>query len=116
MFKGYIFNAGLNYKNDEFDLVLACELLEHLKDYNEGLSEIKRVTKRYAILSVPMEPLWRILNLAQGRYIASLGNTPGHIQHWGKKEFLKVIKKYFLIEKIYYPLPWQVALCKKLRK
>jgi hypothetical protein len=30
---------------------------------------------------VPREPIWRIGNMARGRYLGDLGNTPGHIQH-----------------------------------
>lgn len=104
---------NLNYNNDEFDLILACEVLEHIEDCDKALSEIRRVTGKYCIISVPLEPLWRILNLARNKYIFSLGNTPGHIQHCNKENFLELIKRYFVVEKIYYPLPWQIALCKK---
>lgn len=104
---------NLSYKNGEFDLVLACEVLEHLEDYGKALSEIRRVTNKYCILSVPLEPFWRICNLARGAYVPLLGNTPGHIQNWGKKAFAELIKKYFTVEKFHYPLPWQLTLCRK---
>ena len=97
----------------QFDLVLACEVLEHLEDPKKALFEIKRVAGKFCIISVPLEPLWRVLNLARGAYLGSLGNTPGHVQHWSAKGFRALIERYFAIEQIYYPLPWQVALCKK---
>lgn len=107
---------NLNYGDNEFDLVLACEILEHLENPAVALAEIKRVTSSFVIISVPLEPLWRILNIVRGAYIFSLGNTPGHIQHWDKVGFLELIKKYFVVEKILYPLPWQMALCSVRRQ
>ena len=111
------FNVGsvyaLDYRDGEFDLVLACEVLEHLKDYDAALSELKRVTDNYCIVSVPVEPMWKILNFARGWYISSLGNSPGHIQHWNKQEFINLLERYFTVEKVRYPLPWQMAFCKK---
>jgi len=103
----------LRYGNSAFDVVMACELLEHLADYDKALQEIYRITKRYCILSVPVEPLWRILNLARGAYVARLGNTPGHLQHWGKKAFRELASKYFVIKDLYYPIPWQIAVGEK---
>jgi ubiquinone/menaquinone biosynthesis C-methylase UbiE len=103
----------LHYESEEFDLVLAAEVLEHLEDYETGLSEIRRVAREFCIISVPLEPLWRVLNIARGAYISSLGNTPGHIQHWGKTGLLELLKQYFIVLEMHYPLPWQMALCRK---
>jgi hypothetical protein len=45
----------LPFEEASFDLVLACEILEHLpwEDVSTALSEIRRVTRKYAILSLP---------------------------------------------------------------
>jgi ubiquinone/menaquinone biosynthesis C-methylase UbiE len=107
--------CSMNFKENEFDVVIACEVLEHLNNYEKALSEIRRVAKKFVIISVPIEPMWRIFNVVRGTYLKDLGNTPGHIQHWGKKDFIELIKKYFSIEKIYYPLPWQMVLCKVIK-
>ncbi|WP_207642472.1 hypothetical protein, partial [Desulfosporosinus sp. I2] len=66
----------------------------------------------HIILSVPREPLWRILNLARGKYIPDLGNTPGHIQHWSKKSFLRLVNRYFDVLEVKSPLPWTMVLCR----
>jgi len=105
--------CALAYKNGEFDIVMACEALEHIKDYKKALSELGRVSAKYLIISVPLEPLWRALNVARGAHIGALGNTPGHVNHWGRKGFIKILSEHFRIEKLYYPMPWQIALCLK---
>jgi len=46
---------NIPFENNSFELVLAAEVLEHLpfKDFIPALEEIKRVTKKYAIISLP---------------------------------------------------------------
>ena len=107
-------NAGhLNYPNQAFDCVVACEVLEHLDDVKGALAEIRRVMRAYCVISVPIEPLWRILNMARGKYWCWWGNTPGHQQHWSKRSFLELLKDHFRVVDVRYPLPWQIALCEK---
>jgi len=45
----------LPFKENSYDLVLSCEVLEHLpfSDFDKALSEIWRVTKKYAVISLP---------------------------------------------------------------
>ena len=45
----------LPMKDVEFDLVMACEVLEHLpfEDFEKTLEELKRVSKRYVLVSLP---------------------------------------------------------------
>lgn len=42
-------------KDNSFDVVLCAQVLEHLpfKDFQKALGEIKRVSKRYCVLSLP---------------------------------------------------------------
>jgi len=49
--------ANLPFKSRSFDLVTCLEVLEHLKQdaFINGISEIKRVAKKYIIVSVPNE-------------------------------------------------------------
>jgi ubiquinone/menaquinone biosynthesis C-methylase UbiE len=104
---------NLPYRDNEFDLIVACEVLEHLENPQKALMEINRVCKKYFIVSVPNEPIWRILNILRGKYIKSLGNTPSHIQHWSPNEFKKLVSNYFTIRKITLPFPWIMILCEK---
>jgi SAM-dependent methyltransferase len=47
--------AALPFADGSFDLVLSSEMLEHMtdEDYAGALSEMRRVTRRYLLLSVP---------------------------------------------------------------
>ena len=98
---------------DSADLIVCCEVLEHLDDPEAGLAALQRVATRSIILSVPREPLWCALNVARGKYWSSLGNTPGHVQHWSSQAFVGLVQKYFQVQEIRKPLPWTMVLCKR---
>jgi len=100
----------------KFDLVVACEVLEHVKNPERALAEIAQVTSKYALLSVPAEPLWRILNIIRGAYLKNLGNTPGHLHHWRLEQFKTTAKTYFQISKTTRPLPWTMILAETKEK
>jgi 2-polyprenyl-3-methyl-5-hydroxy-6-metoxy-1,4-benzoquinol methylase len=100
----------LDAKRDSADLVVCCEVLEHLEDPEAGLQALKMVVNQYLILSAPSEPLWRALNLVRGKYISDWGNTPGHIQHWSKNAFVQLVSKYFDVARVKSPLPWTMLL------
>ena len=96
----------LPFATDQFDLVLCIEVLEHLPDPEQALREIARVASGAVVLSVPWEPVWRIGNMARGRYLAAFGNTPGHIQHWGRRGFVNLVRRHLRVETVARPVPW----------
>jgi len=99
------------YTDTSYDLVTCCEVLEHLTDPIACLRELKRISRGHMLLSVPIEPLWRILNIARGTYLNTLGNTPGHVNHWTIAGFKKLLNIHgFAVKKSAYPLPWQMYL------
>jgi 2-polyprenyl-3-methyl-5-hydroxy-6-metoxy-1,4-benzoquinol methylase len=102
----------LDSEQDSADLVVCCEVLEHLENPEAGLQALQRVARGHLIVSVPQEPLWCMLNLARGKYVKRWGNTPGHIQHWSKKRFVEVVSKYFEVIDTKSPLPWTMLLCR----
>lgn len=97
---------------DSADLIVCCEVLEHLEHPEAGLEALQRIVSNYLIISVPREPMWCALNLARGKYITSFGNTPGHIQHWSSNRFIELVTKYFDVIEVKKPLPWTMLLCK----
>lgn len=110
-FCGSVYN--LPFPANQFDLVILPEVLEHLEDPGSGLKQAVCVGRKYFILSVPCEPVWRIGNMVSGRYWGSFGNTPGHIQHWSKRAFLKFIDPVLEPLHVFSPFPWTMVLARK---
>jgi 2-polyprenyl-3-methyl-5-hydroxy-6-metoxy-1,4-benzoquinol methylase len=100
----------LPFADAEFDLVAAIETLEHVASPQRTLSEMRRVAARHLLVSVPREPLWRALNLARGAYLAQLGNTPGHVNHWSREGFVRLLSGYGEVVELRTPFPWTMAL------
>ena len=100
----------LPFADNEFDCVSGIEMLEHVPDPDTVLAEMRRVARSYLLVSVPREPLWRALNLARGSYWSAWGNTPGHINHWSRGEFVKLCGRFGRIEAVATPLPWTAVL------
>jgi SAM-dependent methyltransferase len=97
---------ALPFGDDQFDLVVAAEVLEHLPDPDRGLAEMARVGRRHLVLSVPREPIFRSCNLVAGRYVRDLGNTPGHLNHWSKGGFVRFVAQVAQIQQVTSPFPW----------
>ena len=95
---------------ERFDLVVACEVFEHLDDPDTALQALVRVARAHVFASVPREPLWRALNLARGHYVRQLGNTPGHVQHWSGRAFPRFLARRLRIVDVRHPLPWTQVL------
>jgi 2-polyprenyl-3-methyl-5-hydroxy-6-metoxy-1,4-benzoquinol methylase len=102
--------TSLSFADEEFDVATAIEVLEHVPEPEATLSEMARVAERYLLVSVPREPIWRMLNMARGAYLRDLGNTPGHLNHWSKVSFVSLLSRYGTVEEVRTPLPWTMAL------
>lgn len=99
-------------ERDAAELVVCCEVLEHLESPQKALEILAGLAAPYLLVSVPREPLWRIMNLARLKYVAQLGNTPGHIQHWSRQSFISFLSGTFDIVRVETPTPWIVVLCR----
>lgn len=97
---------ALPYPDAHFDLVLACEVLEHLEDPRLAMIELARVAKHAIIISTPREPLWRVLNVIRGSYLKEAGNTPGHIQHFSRRDLWQLCTPYLNDIQDRQPIPW----------
>jgi ubiquinone/menaquinone biosynthesis C-methylase UbiE len=96
----------LPFADHRFDVVVAAEVLEHLPDPEQGLREMARVGRRHLVLSVPREPIFRSCNLVAGRYVRDLGNTPGHLNHWSRRGFLRFVAQVAEVREVTSPFPW----------
>jgi ubiquinone/menaquinone biosynthesis C-methylase UbiE len=103
----------LTADQDAADLVVCCEVLEHLEEPRRALERLASISRQYCLLSVPREPLWRALNCLRGSYLRQFGNTPGHLQHWSRAGFLRLVGQYFEIAEVRSPIPWTVVLCRR---
>ena len=100
----------LPFAANEFDLASAIEVLEHVPDPERTLAEMARCAERHLLVSVPREPLWRTLNVARGAYIAQLGNTSGHLNHWSRRSFERLLSRYGQVVAVRSPFPWTMLL------
>ncbi len=101
---------NLPFADGEFDVATAIEVLEHVPDPEHTVAEMARVASRHLLVSVPREPLWRMLNMARGAYIGDLGNTPGHVNHWSKRGFVKLLSRHGSVVEARSPFPWTMLL------
>lgn len=101
---------NLPFGDNEFDMACAIEVLEHVPDPEHTVAEMARVASRHLLVSVPREPLWRMLNMARGAYLTDLGNTPGHVNHWSKRSFVRMLSQHGEVVEKRSPFPWTMLL------
>lgn len=101
--------AALPFADDTFDLVVAIEVFEHFTDPVAALDEVARVCAGTLVASVPLEPVWRLGNMARGRYLRDLGNTPGHVNHWSRRGFRHFVDRRFDVVDVATPVPWTMV-------
>jgi 2-polyprenyl-3-methyl-5-hydroxy-6-metoxy-1,4-benzoquinol methylase len=101
---------NLPFEQRSFDLASAIEVLEHVPDPEHTVAEMARVAGRHLLVSVPREPLWRGLNMARGAYLRDLGNTPGHVNHWSKRSFVRLLERHGEVLEARSPFPWTMLL------
>lgn len=98
--------CNLPFKNNQFDIVLCSETLEHVINYKKAVNELLRVAKNGLVITLPHEPEQLVKQNIKK-------NVPhGHIHHFntGSFDFLKD-KGYFVIsKKIFNDLLWIPSL------
>jgi len=89
--QGSIYN--LPFQDNELDVVICSEVLEHLEDYNKAIQEIHRVLKPggYFLASVPSFLPEKICWMLSKEY----QNMPGgHVRIFKKSRILKVMQDH----------------------
>jgi 2-polyprenyl-3-methyl-5-hydroxy-6-metoxy-1,4-benzoquinol methylase len=113
----YTFSAGDVYHitsaSNRFDVVLCLEVLEHLDEPALALRELVRVSSRYVVVSVPNEPLFRLTNLARGKYTRRWGDHPEHRQHWNRRSLAEFLTESADVVELRTSYPWLIARCRK---
>jgi SAM-dependent methyltransferase len=101
---------NLPFGDGEFELASAIEVLEHVPDPAHTVAEMARCASRHLLVSVPREPLWRMVNMARGAYWPQLGNTPGHLNHWSRRSFVSLLSRHGEVVEVRSPFPWTMLL------
>ena len=101
---------NLPFADGEFELASAIEVLEHVPDPAHTVAEMARCASRHLLVSVPREPLWRMVNMARGAYWGQLGNTPGHLNHWSRRSFVSLLSRHGEVVEVRSPFPWTMLL------
>jgi SAM-dependent methyltransferase len=76
---------AIPFADKSFDLVFSSQVLEHLPDPQLALQEFARVSRRWILLSVPLEPYFRALTWLSVHL--HIGGDPGHVNHWNPQSF-----------------------------
>ncbi len=108
-------NESIPFKNESFDIVLFCDVIEHLSPEKipEVIKEIHRILKPEGLLFISTPNLARLENrikLLFGKSpnpylpIPTVGKTLGHIREFTAKEIISLIHPQFKVLKIYYGL------------
>lgn len=108
-------------KDNSFDVVLCAEVLEHLpfNKFEQCLKELKRVSKKYVVLSLPhfgppVKVHFKVPFIKESRKSFKIPYHPQHkaggVHYWeiGKKGYSPkkikaIIAKYFRIKKDFVP-------------
>lgn len=101
----------LGFGDDEFDLVLCLEVLEHLDDPDAAVAELARVCRGRLVVSVPHEPWFRLGSLLRGKYVSGLGNHPEHVNHFNPESLRALLAPRLEVLSLERSFPWLVAGC-----
>lgn len=83
----------LPFPDNSFDTVLCSEVLEHLEAPGQAAGELGRVARNYVVITVPLEPYFKLLNDLGQRM--GLSPDPGHVNFWTKEDFQAFIERHY---------------------
>lgn len=104
----------LGFLEGGYDIVMCCEVLEHVDEPERALRELRSKCKGdgHLLLTVPHEPFFMLSNLARGKNVSRFGNDIEHINHWGRRSFRRLLEREVRIEELHQSYPWLLALAR----
>lgn len=104
----------LPFSEKQFDMVVSLEVLEHLPRPELAIAMYRRLARKYLLLSVPNEPVFRTLRMLEGSDLLRWGDHPEHINHWNFFSFTRFLERQGLnvvARRVPFPFAWAIALC-----
>jgi ubiquinone/menaquinone biosynthesis C-methylase UbiE len=105
---------ALPFQAGSFDLVMMNEVLEHLSDYERAIAEAERVTRRFAIFTVPEWPLYQASNFLIMKNLRNFGEHPDHVIQFSANLLKnKLEKRFSRAVEIRKSFPWIIVMACK---
>lgn len=85
----------LPFKDNCFDFVLCSEVIEHLPNWKKGLQELKRVSRKKILITIPLEKgyFWKTVS------VFAPMSTRKHLHALESNDILKEMQGWKLLEK-----------------
>lgn len=90
------------------DLVLCSQVLEHIPRPERVRDELARVSSRWLLISVPLEPLFR--SLCALTVATGLGQDPGHVNFWSPRALRSFLRPVGRLAHWEWTTVYQIAL------
>ncbi len=90
------------------DLVLCSQVLEHIPEPERVRDELARVSARWLLVSVPLEPLFR--SVCALTVAAGIGQDPGHVNFWSPRAFRNFLSPVGRVAHWEWTAVYQIAL------
>ena len=97
--------------DNSYDVLICCEVLEHIPYYNfsKALSEIRRVTRGYAVISLP-DSSWTLRTFIQVPgfdafyWILCMMRLRNRAHHFDGKHYWEIAKRDYPLRRIVYDI------------
>jgi ubiquinone/menaquinone biosynthesis C-methylase UbiE len=104
----------LKYGEDSFDLVVGIEILEHMEDLDKAIEEMRKVTRKWVLITVPFEQ--KIIEVLCP-YCLNHFNVDGHMHSFKTLDIVNLVGDHdLLIQKITYHCSWSPTWKQSLSK
>lgn len=79
-------NKAADFADDQFDTVVSSDVLEHLRDPEAALGEMRRIARRQVVVSVPNSRDYLLYKILPSMENPHERYSP-HLHHWSRRSF-----------------------------